>query len=362
MTVFFDHQTFSQQLYGGVSRYFCELIRGINQTSNRARLSLLHSNNTHLREYGLNVMPYYFPKRHRLLNLTNRYYNLIDMKVSAFDVYHPTYFDPFFVKHIGVKPYVVTYHDMIHEKLGHQFASLGEDKHTITWKKAISRGATGFIAVSESTKRDMVYYLGINPDRIRVIHLSSSINVATTYAEKNTDRPYLLYVGKRDIYKNFLPFLTAVAPILKAYNLRLICAGGGAFDEVERHALKRHDVERDVEQCAITDQILVQLYSRAIAFVFPSLYEGFGIPILEAMSCHCPCLLSDRSSLPEVGGEAALYFNPDAVDDMRSTVVKLIDDSNLRKDLSSRGLERAAAFSWERTVQQTLFLYTDVAS
>lgn len=362
MNIFFDHQIFSQQTYGGVSRYFCELITGINQTDNHAHLSLLHSNNVHLHDYGLDAMPYFFPRRHRLLYMTNRWYNLLDIKISNFDIYHATYFDSLFRSYIGIKPYVVTYYDMIHEKLGDKFNTLGVDENTIGWKKDISKRATGLIAISENTKKDMVDYLGISPERIRVIYLSSSMKVNTLYTGNNTviEKSYLLYVGNRNIYKNFMPFLTAVSPILKQYDLRFICAGGGNFTEAERNVIKGYGVETNVEQRSITDQTLVQLYNQAVAFVFPSLYEGFGIPILEAMSCRCPCILSDRSSMPEVAGEAAIYFNPDDIDDMRATVCNLLDDTDLRETLIARGIERAAMFSWERTVQETLSLYTDV--
>ncbi len=360
--IFYDHQTFSQQLYGGISRYFCELITGINRTENQAHLSLLHSNNAHLREYGLNTMPYYFPKRHRTLHLTNRYYNLLDLKFTNFDVYHATYFDSFFIKYINPKPYVVTYYDMIYEKLGHQFSQLSADRKIVSQKKDISKGAAGLIAISEHTKKDMVDFLDIPPERIQVIYLGSSLNMTNKnpLIDKVVSRPYLLYVGNRSAYKNFIPFLIAAEPVLKQSGLRLICAGGGNFNEDERRIMREYNLETYVEQRSITDQVLIDLYSHAEAFIFPSLYEGFGIPVLEAMTCQCPCLLSNCSSLPEVGGDAAVYFDPNDVDDMRSALFNVIDNSVLRADLIKRGVRRASNFSWERTVRETLALYTRV--
>jgi glycosyltransferase involved in cell wall biosynthesis len=188
------------------------------------------------------------------------------------------------------------------------------------------------------------------------------VDVERLVTTTNSGRPYLLYVGNRDIYKNFIPFLVAVSPILQQYDLGLICAGGGGFNEVEHKAIKSHGVESYVEQRSITDPILAQLYSHAVAFVFPSLYEGFGIPILESMACRCPCVLSDRSSLPEIAGEAALYFNPDNVDDMRAAITKILDDKAYREGLVDRGTKRASIFTWERTVQETLSFYTNIAS
>ena len=364
MKIFFDYQTFCQQLYGGISRYFCELITGINKTDNQAHLSLLHSNNAHLREYGLNVMPNYFPKRHRFSHLTNRTYNIVDFRSNSYDIYHATYFDPFFSKYIGRKPYVVTFYDMIYEKFGDRFDAIGENQTIIKWKQEISKNAAGLIAISENTKQDMVNYLGINPERIRVIYLSGSMKFDTHFSveTKRSQQPYILYVGNRGLYKNFIPFLKAVSPILKTYGLQLVCAGGQPFNNDERTVIKSCDVETNVEYRSVTDQVLADLYSNAVAFVYPSLYEGFGIPILEAMSCRCPCLLSNSSSLPEVAGEAALYFNPDDLDDMRSTLRKLMDDQSLRTQLIEAGIERAATFSWDRTVRETLSLYGEIIS
>lgn len=362
--VFYDYQAFGLQLYGGISRYFCELITGLTKTDNKAHLSLLHSNNVHLREYGLDFRSQIFPKRQRFLRATNRYYNLIDTKFNKFDIYHPTYYDPFLISHIGSKPYVVTYYDMIHEKFCHQYQPLHNDKNIIDWKKVISKEAAGLIAISENTKNDMVDYLGVSPERIKVIYLSSSmkINTKDIVNAEISKRPYLLYVGNRDIYKNFTLFLTAVAPILKRYGIRLICAGGGGFNKTEWSLINAHGVESYIEQHSITDQTLAQLYSNAVAFVFPSLYEGFGIPILEAMSCQCPCILSNCSSMPEVAGKAASYFNPEDADDMRSAIIKVMDDKMYRDSLVEGGLKRASGFSWERTVRETISFYDDIVA
>ena len=345
-------------MYGGISRYFCELIKGIEKTNNKAHLSLLYSNNAYLKEYELNVRPYPFQKRHRLLVETNRLFNVFDFKLGNYDLYHATYFNPSFISAIGKKPYVVTYYDMIHEKLGGKFDSLRADTRTIEWKREIAKRASGLIAISENTKKDMVDYLDVSPERIDVIYLSSSMKINyERIDDAEIGEKYLLFVGNRDVYKNFIPFLDAVAPILLRYQINLICAGGRDFDETERNTIKHLGIGANVEYRAVTDQTLSQLYSQAIAFVFPSLYEGFGIPILEAMSCGCPCLLSDSSSMPEIGGEAALYFNPSDVDDMRLKITQLLDDECLRSDLSKAGINRAALFSWQDTVARTLSLY-----
>lgn len=356
MRIFFDHQTFSLQNYGGVSRYFCELITGINHTNNQAHLSLLYSNNAHLQEYHLKTYTYPFPKRQRLLYRSNQYWNLLDLKASHFDIYHTTYYDPFFISSLGHRPYVVTYHDMIYELYANKYAGLAAASHLITWKKSISYGAAVLIAVSESTKRDMVEWLNVSPDQIQVTHLGNSLH-PDVVAQPNTNMPYLLYVGNRSMYKNFEMFLSAAAPLLRRYGLRLICAGGGRFSADETIHITMLGLTNVVEQHSINDKTLARLYSQAVAFVFPSLYEGFGIPILEAMVCGCPCLLSNRSSLPEVAGNAAIYFEPEDVDSIQSSLAQLLDDASLRAKLIQKGFVREKLFSWRKTVDQTLSIY-----
>lgn len=361
MNIFFDYQAFALQSYGGISRYFCELITGVNNTKgHQAHLSLLWSNNVHLSEYNINKTPYPFPNRHRLFHKSNRLYNYIDCKLNKYDIYHATYFDDFLSYNIGSKPFVTTFYDMTYERLSHQFTELSDDKWIIPQKRKIAQMASHLIAISESTKRDMIELGGVDPEKITVIHLGSpflQINDQTEANNPTTDPPYLLYVGKRFDYKNFILFLQASAPILKKYKINLVCAGGGNFSYTEETIIQKLSLGELVKYKAINDIILQELYKKAVAFVFPSLYEGFGIPILEAFACNCPCVVSNTSSLPEVAGEAALYIDPTDPESMRNAVENIILDSELRKKLIERGRQQLLKFSWHRTVNETLNLY-----
>lgn len=363
MKIFFDHQTFSQQNYGGISRYFGELIAGINRQSdeNRAHLSLLFSNNAHLKETGLNPRPFFpnlpFSKTQPYLYRINKAFNRLEMRTRSYDVFHATYYDPYFVGHTRKRPVVVTFLDMIHEKYHTVFPELAADHRVMAWKKQIVREATAVIAISENTKRDLVDYYNIPSDRVRVIYLGSSVAVEEKTVAPSVTAPYLLFVGNRGMYKNFVPFIKAAAPLLRSQQVRMICAGGGGFSADEKNLLQQLNISNLVAQQPINDSTLRQLYSQALAFVFPSLYEGFGIPVLEAFACNCPCLISNRSSLPEVAGSAALYFDPDNGDSMHEAVEQILTNPVLRHQLIDQGRQQLQHFSWQKTVQETLDLY-----
>ena len=369
MKIFFDHQAFSLHNHGGVSRYFCELIDGINQTTeDGAYLPLLFSNNIHLQEKGFATKPflsnYHFSRKVRVLYQLNKYYTLPLLKKQEYDILHPTYFDSYFIPYRKRKPLVVTFHDMIHEKFAHQFKELTYDRGIIERKRQLAQQADRIIAVSESTKQDVVDILNIKPEKIEVVYHGSSFSDASDTSEDTlfaAPQPYLLYVGSRKVYKNFDGFLQVVHPILKQHRLKLICAGGGSFSSEERAQIQALGVSDLVEQQNIDDQILRRLYRQAVAFVYPSLYEGFGIPLLEAFDSNCPCIISRSSCFPEVAGDAALYVDFADFDSVADAVEQVLHDTSMRQDIIQKGQKQLAKFSWKTTVQKTLDVYHSLA-
>ena len=369
MRILFDHQAFSLHTYGGVSRYFSELIHGINNTSdNCATLPVLFSNNIHLKEKGFDINHFLlnrnFGRKKRLIYEINKLYTLAALKKKQYDILHPTYFDSYFIPYLNHKPLVVTFHDMIHEKFSHQFRELTFDRGIIARKKLLADKADRIIAVSESTKRDIVELLDIKPEKIDVIYHGCSFppeETGFTEVPVPVPYPYILYVGTRNVYKNFGGLLTAIHPVLKKHGLKLICAGGGAFTDSENKLIQSLNLTNLVEQRSINDQILRKLYRQAISFIFPSLYEGFGLPILEAFDCHCPCIVNNSSSLPEVARDAALYVNFNEPDSVVDAVEQLLGDTALRQQLVKKGQERLSKFSWKNTVDNTLKLYKELS-
>ncbi|GAB4002552.1 glycosyltransferase family 1 protein [Spirosoma daeguense] len=361
MKILYDHQTFSLQKYGGISRYHVELITGINKTpTNQASASLLLTDNIHIHEAGLKV-PFSLPKQHfpgkgRVTYYINQLYSLSQVRKKNYDIFHATYYDPYFLPHVANKPFVVTFHDMIYEKFSEQYPNLVSDNRIIDNKKLLAEKADRIVAVSEHTKKDMVEILNIDPNKIEVIYHGSSLQTPSQY-ETSVVEPYLLFVGNRGGYKNFQGLLVAIQSLLKKYSVKLICAGGGPFTPSEQKNISDLALEQYVEQQPITDQTLPLQYHQAVAFIFPSIYEGFGIPILEAFACDCPCIVSNTSSLPEVAGDAALYFDPLQGESIANAVERMLTDSTLRQSIIEKGREQLKLFSWPKAVSQTIDLY-----
>jgi glycosyltransferase involved in cell wall biosynthesis len=168
-------------------------------------------------------------------------------------------------------------------------------------------------------------------------------------------------VGNRSGYKNFVFFIESIAGILYNHeDLHVVCAGSLPFTNEEKHFLTNLNLLNQVHHIKINDTILKNLYENARAFIFPSLYEGFGLPVLEAFSCGCPVLLSNSSSLPEVGGEGAIYFDPYDSASLTDALENLISDDYLRKQLALKGCERLKLFSWQKTANETKSVYENL--
>jgi glycosyltransferase involved in cell wall biosynthesis len=193
----------------------------------------------------------------------------------------------------------------------------------------------------------------INEEKISVVYLGSSFTVLEINKRKED---YILFTGQRSGYKNFESFIKAIAPLLLEYDLRLVCSGQN-FNKREEELLNSLNIKNRVTYKYFSDDELKDSYSKAIAFVFPSLYEGFGIPVLEAFSSGCPAVLSKMSALSEIGGEAAEYFDPYSIEDMRKTIEKVITSPSLREQLSYKGKERIKNYSWEKCVIDTDLVY-----
>lgn len=372
MKIVLDPQTFNEQKFGGISRYHTEMLLEWQKTPGiSVDCPIVYSDNLHLKEAGLfrsfrNTLfnPCLWPKFiNKKIAKTYRKKNIAaSVKVlqkQDFDVFVPTYYATYFLEHIGQKPFVLTVYDMIHEMLPQYFT---RDKHTVANKKLLMEQATKIIAISESTKNDILkIYPHIPADKIEVVYLSFSIKhdaaVKLLLPEK-----YILFVGNRSDYKNFAFFLKSVAPVLQSEkDLYLVCAGGNAFNSKEQKMIADLSVSEKLIQKNFEDNELASYYSGAKCFVFPSEYEGFGIPVLEAMACGCPVVLAQHSSFPEVAGEAGVYFELNNEIDLRSKIVNLLQNEPLRKDYINKGLAQAQKFSWQKTAQEALEILREAA-
>ena len=279
------------------------------------------------------------------------------LKKQDFDVFHPTYYEPYFLKYLQKKPFVLTVYDMIHEHFPNYFKA---NDQTRVWKKQLIENAAIIIAISENTKQDILKFTNADPDRIHVIYLGNPFEHINH--EQSTpgpdvllfEKPYLLFVGDRSRYKNFDFFIESVAEMLfKHDELHVICAGSSPFTNEEKKLLKNLNISHKVHHIKINDTILKNLYQNARAFVFPSIYEGFGLPILEAFSCGCPAIISKSSSLPEIGGDGAIYFNPSDKESIILAIENVLFNERNRDNLIEKGYDRLKFFSWEKTANKT---------
>jgi glycosyltransferase involved in cell wall biosynthesis len=228
-------------------------------------------------------------------------------------------------------------------------------------KQELVRKATHVIAISESTKRDLIDFYNVEESRITVTHLGSSFQAEGTTSNLNLPGKYLLMVGSRGTYKNCYFTVRALSRLLKIQpEVHVVFAGGGRFSDDEKRFFAELDLADRVHHFPASDADLRVLYGRAEAFIFPSLYEGFGIPVLEAFSCGCPVLASSTAALREVAGDGALYFDPKSPHELVAGVERILHEPALRTELKNLGSERLKQFSWDRCAAQTMAVYRQI--
>ncbi len=371
MKLLMDTQIFDNQKFGGISRYYAEFLLRLNSPLKEV-CPLEFTNNFHIKECFPELksmgfsdkLPYYFKgdfskrKQNNRLKSIN-YSNTIKLlKAQDFDVFIPTYYDCYFLEHIKNKPFVITIYDMIHELMTDYIT---QDAELVENKKRLIEKATKVIAISKSTKNDILnLYPHIEPDKIEVVYLSESIK-ETKQVKLNLPKKFVLFVGNREQYKNFNFFVQSMLPLMEKHNdLYIVCAGGGKFRKREIKYLKQFQNHNKILQYDFKDYELIHYYSNAICFVFPSMYEGFGIPVLEAMKAGCPVILANHSSFPEVAEQAALYFDLNDKEDLKDKINRFIEDENLREDYKARGVAQASKFSWDKTTDECIEIYKSV--
>lgn len=377
MRILFDSQAFTMQTHGGVSRCFVELYKNLPKDI-EACISVYESDNVYIKDL-VNVTPkgynfdhficrYHFPGKWRLHVWTDKFrkhkyypeYNnnrtIEDLQRGDFDIFHPTFFNDYFLPYLQGKPFVLTIHDMIPELYPHYFR---QDDFQIVMKRKLAPLANAIISVSENTKKDIIKLLGIPEEKIHVIYHGCSLPTI-----ENTSCPfsfpYILFVGNRFGYKNFFSFVKSITPILKRHHeLHVVCTGS-PFHDMENAFLDEMGIkERFIRKWVANDGDLFSLYHHAICFIYPSEYEGFGIPILEAYQAGCPVMLNRRSCFPEIAGDAAIFFDMDATqNNLGEHLEKFLNMNDEEKNnLLDKQRERLTYFSWKQSAIQLAQVY-----
>lgn len=357
MNVFYDYQCFIQD-YGGVSRYFTELLCHLDSKINPV-YPFIFSNNQYIDQLNWPYLRFFDGIRVKgkkdIMRNLNKVFSGIALRTKNYDVAHITYYHPYFFKYLNA-PIVVTIHDMSHEWYPDLF---NKNDPTSKWKKEVAIKADHIIAVSENTKKDIIQFFNIDPQKITVIHhgYSKKNEMYHSMSLKLPDK-FLLYVGRRDYYKNVQILYHAFPDIKKkSPGLKLVCLGGGPFSSIESKLLKELGIEQDVLQVNVHEKHIPEVYRRASMLVFPSLNEGFGFPVLEAFAVDCPVVLAKASSLPEIGGDAAIYFSPWERDELVSQILYLLFDQEKVNELKVKGRQQLNYFSWQKTARKTEAVY-----
>lgn len=375
--ILFDHQIFDSQRIGGISRYHFEIISRLKENS---ILPVKVSQNEYLKNASFITLKNdkysfenFFPNKNfkgkgKLFNIRNKIFRkkpisnkdevIKKLKEQDFDVFHPTYYDTYFLEYLNKKPFVITIHDMIYEKYPELFFNFQE---TIENKKELINKATHIIAISQNTKSDIMQLYNIEASKISVIYHGSSLekNSVSLLKFKQKFGTYILYTGSRNIYKNFYFMINSISDYIKENNINIVCTGI-PFSKEETKIFTHLGIQKYVFHHFSTESELYYLYHDAAAFIFPSYYEGFGIPILESFEAGCPLVCSNTSCFPEIAQDAAYYFNPKSKQEILQAIDKALTSTSSCK--ISKGFQILNQFTWEESAKKHFEVYRNIAT
>jgi glycosyltransferase involved in cell wall biosynthesis len=362
MRIFYDPIVFAHKC-GGVSKIFAEIMK--RRTKSGYFLSLIFSENMHIKEYGLKktikLFGSYYRGKSLVYEAANLLFAIFDLVFRKYDIYHLTTFHKYLLPFAHRKSkIVVTIHDLVPfivPELSNNKASK-DYKHKYEHELALL--ADKIITVSENTKKDIIKTWNIAKEKIVVIYNGVDVSEIELPQERFITQKYILYVGQRGSQKNFENFIEAFIKIKNTCKDVFIVCTGIPFRNYEIEYLKEKDVYEKIIKVEVSDIDLKRLYRDAEMFIYPSFYEGFGIPLLEAMVQGCPVTCSNRSCFPEIAEDAALYFDPYSIDDIAEKMEKILTDKNLRKYLVEKGKNRSKFFSWDKTAEGYINVYKSV--
>jgi glycosyltransferase involved in cell wall biosynthesis len=367
MRVLFDHQSFSLQKTGGITRYFYEVIRHLNAIPDFSTITQLGLCTTmwpleaaslprgKVVHWGSRIVPSgvgTFFINESLLNP----YSLFQGKV---DIYHNTLYR--FMPGIRARRLVATHHDCTPERFPHLFPAL-ELKLIVRSRRKMLQQADLVFCVSEASRRDMQQFYDVETSRIKVLcHGPSTLfrsEAGSKELSARVGRPFILYVGVRFHYKNFNALIQAFADSGLHKDYDLLAIGGGPFSEAELQHMQRLGVRSKVIAApGVSPEMLAEAYATASLFIYPSLYEGLGLPPLEAMMMGCPTLVAASPATLEVCQDASIFFDPADQADFTKKLAMAVQDTPERRSMIERGRALVQRRQWPVIVEQMAATY-----
>lgn len=347
---------------GGISQYTIRLVRALAATSTDDEILVLES-----QKAGPGTP---WPDAVRQVKLITPPHNRLEqitlpmelLRVPADLLHSPDFIPPFRRRCRSV----ITIHDLAFLRFPHLL--MAESARYYGQVDRAVRSAEQIVAVSYSTRQDLLDLLEVDPQKITVIYSAAApecrpldpAEAQERRAQLDLPERFILFVGTLEPRKNLPTLLEALPRVWKEHRIPLVVVGGKGwlYESVYMTLDRLRLTEEQVHLVgAIPSQQLAYYYGCASCLVMPSLYEGFGLPALEAMACGTPVVVSNVSSLPEIVGDAGLLVDPEDVEGLADTLIRLLSDEKLRRRLGQLGIQRAATFSWERTARETLAVY-----
>ena len=361
LKVLYDGMIYQRQRAGGINRYFEKIIDHLPAniapeiTLTNAPVTNFPKNqrlNQHIKSFHL---PRPFRKVSRIIRSAR--FEALGMELAP-DLVHATYYDTLagYENFESGPPLVVTVHDMTHEKFPQLLDRRG---HHAALKRRAIRRADSIICVSKRTRDDLLERYPECANKTRVIYHATCLGtVEPDNWIAEDDRPYILFVGSRAGYKNFDGLLNAFRKVIARIPDVQLRAVGSQFSDREQIKLKKLGLaDHVIAHGLVSDSRLASMYRNSQLLVYPSLYEGFGLPLLEAMSCGTPVLAANTSCIPEVVQDAAMLFDPYASDDFIEAICYLLKNSCVCKQLVKDGYKRCQQFSWAEAADRTVSVY-----
>lgn len=360
MKIFYDGLIFSLQECGGINRYFSSVISRLptsvypvlSTTGIRARNFPAHPN---LRTRLFSRFAF---RPGRVSYWLEQYYFRFAEISSRADVYHPTFYRQLSRRPptSRTRPLVITFWDILHLLYPETLDPTGE------WSMQVSHAikeASAICCISECSRRDLVDRYGVSESKLHLTPLASELSIEDVSGDEPVpERPYFLYVGSRQSYKNVATLLRAFRELCAIRRDVILAFVGAPWTKSEAEELRALGIFGSVVNLGqVSDSYLAALYANSVAFVLPSRYEGFGIPLVEAMACNAAVVAANTSSIPEVVDTAALLFSPDSSEELTESLRSVLDSESLRRTLIARGRDRAKRFAWEATAEKTFHVY-----